>query len=126
MAKATKKVVKKVAISAVVKKKRRRPRKRRLTVSSPQQPLVIPLVPKTNEGTSPDHIHISHPGSLTRFGYHIAASKEQRHKALRLAKEKYGTIPVVRMLCALISFNTRDPQAEERLRSDMKFFHKIS
>lgn len=48
---------------------------------------------------------IKHPGSLTRFGYHLAEPDDVREKALREAVKAYGVKSVRLKLAALIGFN---------------------
>ena len=48
---------------------------------------------------------IKHPGSLTKFGYHLAEPDDVREKALREAVKAYGVSAVRLKLSALIGFN---------------------
>ena len=48
---------------------------------------------------------IKHPGSLTKFGYHLAEPDDVREKALREAVKTYGVKAVRLKLSALIGFN---------------------
>lgn len=58
-------------------------------------------------------------GDLTKYGYSTTGSEEARHKALRHAEKKYGSLTLFRKLDAVAKLSvSKAPRASRVFRKD--------
>ena len=66
-------------------------------------------------------VGIKHPGSLSKFGYHISASERQKHSALNRAIREYGRKETLRKLGELYRLDFHRPALKAGIVDDIKY-----
>ncbi len=66
-------------------------------------------------------VGIRHPGSLSRYGYHIGESEASKKRALNLAVQKYGRKEVLRQLGELYRLDYNKPALKARIVQDIRY-----
>jgi len=64
-------------------------------------------------------------GSLTKYGYHISDSTENRHKALKKAFREYGYSTLIKKLNAVRLYNKSKPSVYDKYTLDMKYVRNL-
>lgn len=67
---------------------------------------------------------IRHPGSLTKYGYHINGSTRQRETALDKATKRYGRKSVLQKLSDLYRLDYNKPDLRENIIQDIRYVSK--
>ena len=67
---------------------------------------------------------IKDKGFLTKNGYSLKKSTEQRKKSLRRASKEKGMLPVLRHLNAIRTLQKNNPNNFNKLDKDVKFVQK--
>jgi Family of unknown function (DUF5771) len=65
-------------------------------------------------------------GSLTKYGYHLSDSKDERHKALKKAFDAYGYSTLIKKLNAVRLYNKSKPSVYNKYTQDMNYVHKLN
>ena len=63
--------------------------------------------------------------SLTKYGYHLSESTENRHKALRKAFREYGYSTLIKKLNAVRLYNKSRPSVYSKYTSDMNYVRSL-
>lgn len=66
------------------------------------------------------HIKIKHPGSLTKYGYHLDKDVKARREALDKALSAYGKTDLIHKLTALKTFN-KHTKYKSKVDRDLKY-----
>ena len=66
-------------------------------------------------------VGITHPGSLTKYGYHINEGQARRKAALSVAVKTYGRKEVLRKLGELYRLDYNRPHLRQPIVNDIRF-----
>jgi len=81
---------------------------------------------KRSHGIKPKRVLPSlKKGSLTKYGYHLSESAENRHKALRKAYNVYGYSTLIKKLNAVRIYNKSKPIVYKKYTSDMDYVRSL-
>ena len=64
-------------------------------------------------------------GSLTKYGYHVSETTDNRHKALKKAFKEYGYSSLIKKLNAVRIYNKSRPAVYQKYTSDIKYVQTV-
>lgn len=64
-------------------------------------------------------------GELTFYGYDLSDSFEKRKVALKKSTKRYGSLPVLRKLVVLRTYNKNQPKYYKKYDRDVKFVQEL-
>lgn len=73
-------------------------------------------------------IHLKKSGSLSKYGYALASSITQRHRAIAAAVAEYGSAYVIKKLNVLAVYRKNNPKLSAHLkilRQDIAYVQKL-
>jgi hypothetical protein len=74
----------------------------------------VKLLPRPN-----DIVH------LTKQGYRVAETVQNRHIALKKSSKKYSTLPVLKRLNLIRNLTPKNSKAHNRMSQDVEFMKKL-
>ena len=69
-------------------------------------------------------VGIKHPGSLTKYGYHLGNSKQERENSLNKAVKRYGQKTVLEKLSDLYRLDYNRPHLRGIIVEDIRYVSK--